>query len=68
MRWNNFNDGAKTYQGELVGKDRFKNAFLGQQTRVDGYDYSKLEAVLNTLVSNCVAISEVANSANLENG
>jgi hypothetical protein len=68
VRWNNFNDGAKTYQGELVGKDRFKNAFLGQQTRVDGYDYSKLEAVLNTLVSNCVAISEAANSANLENG
>jgi hypothetical protein len=41
VRWNNFNDGAKTYQGELVGKDRFKNAFLSQQTRADGYDYSK---------------------------
>jgi hypothetical protein len=35
---------------------------------VDGYDYSKLEAILNALVSNCVAISEAANSANLENG
>jgi hypothetical protein len=67
VRWNNFNDGAKAYQGELIGKDRFKNTFLAQKARVDNYDYSKLEIILDTIVRNCVAIAEKASEKSLEN-
>ena len=58
VKWNNYNDGAKTYQGELIGKDRYKNQFLGQKSRETDYDYSKIESVLDLIVANCVAISE----------
>jgi hypothetical protein len=67
VRWNNYNEGAKTYQGELVGKDRFKNAFLGQKTQEDGYDYSKIKTVLEMIIANCVAISEARQLDKLEN-
>jgi hypothetical protein len=66
VRWNNFNEGAKTYQGELVGKDRYKNQFLSQKSREIGYDYSKIESVLNLIVANCVAISEARQIEDLE--
>jgi ParB-like nuclease domain len=65
-RWNNFNEGAKTYQGELVGKDRYKNQFLDQKSRETGYDYSKIETVLDLIVTNCVAISEARQIEYLE--
>jgi hypothetical protein len=58
VKWNNYNEGAKTYQGELVGKDRYKTKFLGQKSREADYDYSKIESVLDLIVTNCVAISE----------
>jgi hypothetical protein len=66
VKWNNYNDGAKTYQGELIGKDRYKNQFLGQKSREIGYDYSKIESVLDLIVANCVAISEARQIEYLE--
>jgi HEPN/Toprim N-terminal domain 1 len=66
VRWNNFNEGAKTYQGELVGKDRVKNQFLGHKSRETDYDYSKIEIVLDLIVANCVAISEARQIGILE--
>jgi hypothetical protein len=66
VRWNNFNEGAKTYQGELVGKDRYKNQFLSQKSREISYDYTKIECVLNLIVANCIAISEARQIEYLE--
>jgi HEPN/Toprim N-terminal domain 1 len=58
VRWTNFNDALGQYQGSLVGKDRYKRAFLEQRRIQPGYDYSKLEAVLDLIVAQCVSMRE----------
>ena len=59
VRWTSYNAKADAYQGELEGKSRYLRNFLGQKSRKSSYDYSRLEAVLNTITESSVAISEV---------
>jgi hypothetical protein len=58
VRWTGYNQAIGTYQGELDGKTRYMRTFLQQRQRENGYDYSRLEQVLNILVAGAVSISE----------
>jgi hypothetical protein len=58
VRWSSHNAKADAYQGELIDKERYAREFLRQLTRVEGYDYSKLEALLDHIVSTAIAMRE----------
>jgi hypothetical protein len=58
IRWSSHIAKVDAYQGELIDKERHAKKFLRQRKRVDGYDYSKLEAVLDQIVSTAVARRE----------
>jgi hypothetical protein len=58
VRWTGFNNKANTYQGELINKAGFMRDFLDQRTPVEGYDYSRIEAVLSMIIANCVEMRE----------
>ena len=60
VRWTTFNSRSDTYQGELVDKTRYMRDFLDQRERVNGYDYSQIEAVLEMIVTSCVRMREAA--------
>ncbi|WOR15618.1 HEPN/Toprim-associated domain-containing protein [Hyphomonas sp. FCG-A18] len=51
VQWGGFNEDMQTYQGALMGKDRHTRAFLKQTRRLNDYDYSKLERVVDALVA-----------------
>jgi hypothetical protein len=59
VRWNNYNPAADAYQGELIGKDRYKRVFLDQQEKTAGYDYGNLELILDMIVGNCIQMQEL---------
>jgi hypothetical protein len=46
FRWSNFNQHVDVYQGELLGKDNYKRQFLDHRGRESGYDYTKLESIV----------------------
>ena len=49
--WGGFNTDAQAYQGALVDKQRAMRTFLSQKGKKDGYDYSKLESILDIFVA-----------------
>jgi hypothetical protein len=57
VRWTSYNQALGAYQGELDGKTRYMRSFLDQREPRCGYDYSKLEKVLDVLVMSAVSIS-----------
>ena len=59
VRWKNYNDSTKSYQGGLQGKDSYKREFLNLKRREPEYDYSKIEAVLDSLISASIEIAEL---------
>ena len=60
VRWNNYNATIDGYQGELMGKDRYKRFFLDQREKTIGYNYSNIESVLDMIVKNCVQMQETS--------
>ena len=66
VRWKNFHKELSVYHGELVGKGKIVDRFLAQSNVNDNYDFSKIIAVLNMIVSECTAISELARLASLK--
>ena len=42
--------------------------FLEQSARADGYDYRRIEAVLDMIIANCVQMREVVADKQLEEG
>jgi hypothetical protein len=58
IRWSNYNAKVGVYQGELIEKERYAREFLRQRSRVEEYDYSKLEALLDHIVSTAIAMRE----------
>ena len=58
VRWTSYNQASGAYQGELDGKTRYMRVFLHQRQRESGYDYSRLEQVLDVLAASAVSISE----------
>jgi hypothetical protein len=66
VRWSSYNAKQEIYQGELVSKEDYTKEFLRQRERVDGYDYSGIEAVLDMLVDACGAMKEVTQLASID--
>jgi len=58
VQWTSYNQAIGAYQGELDGKTRYMRAFLHQRQRESGYDYSRLEQVLDVLAGSAISISE----------
>lgn len=59
VRWKNYKDLTKLYQGELMGKDFYTREFLTLKRREPEYDYSKIGVVLNSLISASIEIAEL---------
>jgi hypothetical protein len=55
-----------TYPGELINKSAYMRRFPDQRERVEGYDYSRLEEVLDMIVFNCVQMREAALVATMD--
>jgi hypothetical protein len=66
VRWSSFNSGLNAYQGALINKDRYKDEFLAQHSRVPSYDYTKIESVLDILIRACVAMKQAQSLEELE--
>lgn len=66
VRWSNYNPSLEAYHGALVDKDRYKKNFLNQRGKIAGYDYSKIEAVLNMIIKSCVRMREEALGKEIE--
>lgn len=58
VRWTGYNEKLRRYQGELEHKQGYVRRFLKLKQRNSSYDYSKLEAVLDELMSAAVAVAE----------
>lgn len=58
VRWTGYNRKIRRYQGELEHKRDYVDQFLALNQYNDSYDYSKLDAILNELVSAAVTIAE----------
>ncbi|WP_188247403.1 HEPN/Toprim-associated domain-containing protein [Stenotrophomonas maltophilia] len=58
VRWGPYNKSSESYQGELEHKTQFMKAFLNLRSADVSYDFSKIEAVLDAVVAECVAIAE----------
>ena len=58
VRWTAYNAKLDAYQGELINKERFARSFLKQKGSLSGYDYSRIEAVLDMIVQSCASMKE----------
>jgi len=58
IRWTSYNNALKKYQGALEGKERYANAFIKQKAKNGLYDYTKISAIIDMIVSNGVEIKE----------
>ncbi len=66
VRWRNYHKELDIYHGELIGKGNVMKGFLAQTTVNTSYDFSRIAAVLELLISECTAIRESARLADLE--
>jgi hypothetical protein len=57
IRWTSYNREVSAYQGELMNKDIYKRRFLELRFKETGYDFSKLDALLDAVVAECVSIA-----------
>lgn len=68
VRWTSFNSRMNTYQGELINKGDYMRGFLDQCERIEGYDYSRVESVLEMIITNCVQMRETALNETMDRG
>jgi hypothetical protein len=66
VRWTNYKDDVKAYQGALQDKERYSKAFFDNFGHDAAYDASKLLDVLRTVVGVCTAMAEEMSES--ENG
>lgn len=57
VRWTSYHSSGR-YQGELVDKEVYTRHFLHLRYRQSGYDFTKLEVVLDEMIAQCVGIAE----------
>src|SRR5258708_18801920 len=57
VRWTTYNQKLDCYQGELIQKAKYAKQFLQLRTVKEDYDFSGLNAVLDTIVAECLSIS-----------
>ena len=66
VRWNNYYKELRAYHGELIAKGEVMKAFLTQSALNADYDYSRIGTVLDTIISACIAMRELARLADLD--
>ena len=66
VRWTNYKKELDCYHGELLGKRAAMLSFLRQAGVGGNYDFSKIAAVLETVLSECAAMRESARLAKFE--
>lgn len=58
VRWTSYEKTTGSYQGELLRKKFYAQQFLGLKRQDPEYDYSKIETVLESLISASIKIAE----------
>jgi len=58
VRWTNYVQSLETYQGALDSKEFYVRQFLDLRPTCAGYDTTKLEAILSTLIQNAEAVAK----------
>ena len=66
VRWKNYKRELDAYHGELVGKGDVMRSFLAQSDVSGEFDFSRISAVIDMLVSECAAMREAARLADLD--
>lgn len=66
VRWGGFNQDLQTYQGVLINKQQPMREFLDQKQPRSNYDYSKIERVLDMLISTASEMREAENLGALD--
>ena len=66
VRWKNYKKELGVYHGELVGKGNVMRTFLAQSKVSSHYNFSRIAAVVDMIISECTAIRESARLAELE--
>jgi hypothetical protein len=66
VRWTGYNRELNAYQGELVGKTDFMKRFFEVAAVDDSYDFSKISAVVDMLISVSGAMREAEKLAELK--
>ena len=66
VRWKNYKEQLSVYQGELIGKADVMKSFFAQSELSETFDFSRIAAVVNMLVSECAAMRERPRLAGLE--
>jgi hypothetical protein len=60
VRWNNYNRELGVYHGEIVGKGDLARRFYNVADAKEEYDFSKISAVLNMIINECISMRETA--------
>ena len=58
VRWTSYENRTRSYQGELPNKGLYARQFLGLKRRDSEYDFSKIEGVLESVLSASIKIAE----------
>ena len=66
VRWKNHHKELDVYHGELIAKRDVMRAFLAQSKVSSRYDFTKIAAVVDMIVSECTAMRESARLADLK--
>lgn len=63
VRWTSYRSDIGSYQGELLHKTGYMRTFLEQRERQVGYDYSRIEAIIDMLVDTCADLKAAKNES-----
>ena len=63
VRWGGYDTSVRTYQGVLIDKERYAKRFLNLQDRPQEYDVSKLEAIVDDLITVAISVAASSHSA-----
>lgn len=66
IRWTGYNRELDAYHGEIEGKAGYMRRFLELKEAADGYDFTKIAAVLGVIIQTCVAMREAERLADIE--
>jgi HEPN/Toprim N-terminal domain 1 len=60
VRWTSYNKKLDCYQGELMQKESFTKLFLDLRRKEESYNFEDLDAILNSLITECKAMASTA--------
>jgi hypothetical protein len=66
VRWNNYNRDLEVYHGEILGKSDIAKRFYAIVDANEKYDFTKVAAVLDMIIGECIILREGALLEKLE--